>query len=147
MLAALKLFSKDEEVRAGAIKTLAGESDEARLPLIEKAYAAESVPALKSQLEQMRAAILLSSSDLAKRLEAAALLSSSNNPNTKTVLIERLDTETDADVKVALQSALTKLYPNDFRDCHGAVRWRRAGAGDAGSGAGGERVIEVYLGR
>ncbi len=108
-LAALKLFSKDEKVRAGAIKTLAGESDEARLPLIEKAYAAESVPALKSQLEQMRAAILLSSSDRAKRLEAAALLSGSNSPTTKTVLIERLATETDAEVKVALQSALTKV--------------------------------------
>ena len=108
-LAALKLFSKDEKVRAGAIKTLAGESDEARLPLIEKAYAAETVAALKSQLELMRAAILLSSSDRTKRLEAAALLSGSNNPTTKTVLIERLGTETDADVKVALQSALTKV--------------------------------------
>ena len=108
-LAALKLFSKDEKVRADAIKTLAGESDEARLPLIEKAYAAETVPALKSRLEQMRAAILLSSSDRAKRLEAAALLSGSNNPTTKTVLIERLASETDSDVKVALQSALTKV--------------------------------------
>ena len=108
-LAALKLFSKDEKVRAGAIQTLAGENDEARLPLIEKAYVLETVPALKSRLELMRAAILLSSSDRAKRLEAAALLSSSNNPNTKTVLIERLGTETDADVKVALQSALTKV--------------------------------------
>ena len=108
-LAALKLFSKDEKVRAAAIKTLAGESDEARLPMIEKAYAAETVPALKSRLEQMRAAIFLSSSDRAKRLEAAALLSGSNNPTTKTVLIERLASETDADVKVALRSALTKV--------------------------------------
>ena len=108
-LAALKLFSKDEAVRRDAIKTLAGESDEARLPLIEKAYALEAVPQLKSQLELMRAAILLSSSDKAKRLEAAALLSASSNPNTKTVLIERLGLEADADVKVALQSALTKV--------------------------------------
>ena len=108
-LAALKLLSKDEKVRAGAIQTLAGESDEARLPLIEKAYALETVPALKGRLELMRAAILLGSSDRAKRLEAAALLSGSNNPNTKTVLIERLGTETDADVKVALLSALTKV--------------------------------------
>ena len=108
-LAALKLFSKDEKVRAAAIKTLAGESDEARLPLIEKAYALETVPELKGRLEQMRAAIFLSSSDRAKRLEAAALLSGSNNPTTKTVLIERLASETDADVKVALRSALTKV--------------------------------------
>ena len=67
-LAALKLFSKDEKLRRDAIKTLAGDSDEARLPLIEKAYAAETVPQLKSQLELLRAAILLGSSDKAKRL-------------------------------------------------------------------------------
>ena len=58
-LASLKLFSKDEKVRAAAIKTLAADNDEARLPLIEKAYAAEMVPALKSQLELVRAAIFL----------------------------------------------------------------------------------------
>ncbi|MGH8830543.1 MAG: urea ABC transporter permease subunit UrtB, partial [Polaromonas sp.] len=108
-LAALKLFSTDEKLRRDAIKTLAGENDEARLPLIEKAYAAETVPALKSQLALMRAAILLGSSDKAKRLEAAAQLSASKNPNTKTVLIERLGSESDADVKVALQAALAKV--------------------------------------
>ena len=32
-LAALKMFSKDEKLRRDAINTLAGESDEARLPL------------------------------------------------------------------------------------------------------------------
>ena len=108
-LAALKLFSSDENLRRGAIQTLAGESDEARLPLIEKAYAAETVAELKNQLERLRAATLLGSGDKAKRLEAAAQLSGSNNPATKTVLIERLATETDADVKVALQSALTRV--------------------------------------
>ena len=108
-LAALKLLSKDENLRREAIKTLGSDSDEARLPLIEKAYAAETVPALKEQLEMMRAAILLGSSDKAKRLEAAGQLSSSKNPATKTVLIERLNSETDADVKVALQAALAKV--------------------------------------
>ena len=108
-LAAVKLLSKDEKLRREALNTLAGESDEARLPLIEKAYAAETVPALKSQLALMRAAILLGSADKAKRLDAAALLSASNNPATKTVLIERLGLEPDADVKVALQAALTRV--------------------------------------
>ena len=108
-LAAVKLLSSDENLRREAIKTLAGESDEARLPLIEKAYAAETLPALKSQLGGMRAAILLGSSDKAKRLDAAALLSASNHPATKTVLIERLGLETDADVKVALRVALAKV--------------------------------------
>jgi urea transport system permease protein len=108
-LAALKLLSKDEALRRDAIKTLRGDSDEARLPLIEKAYAAETVPALKDQLAVMRAAILLGSSDRAKRLDAAAQLSASNNPATKTVLIERLRTEEDAEVKVALRAALAKV--------------------------------------
>ncbi len=108
-LAALKLFSKDEKVRAAAIKTLAADNDEARLPLIEKAYAAEGVPALKSQLELIRAAILLSSSDKTKRLVAAAQLSVSKDPSTKTILLERMDKETDADVKVALQASLAKV--------------------------------------
>jgi urea transport system permease protein len=108
-LAALKLFSKDEKQRRDAIKTLASDNDEARLPLIEKAYAAETVPELKNQLELMRSAILLGSTDKAKRLAAAAQLAGSKNPATKTVLIERLGTETDADVKVALQAALAKV--------------------------------------
>ena len=108
-LAALKLFSKDEKVRAAAIKTLAADNDEARLPLIEKAFALEAVPELKSQLELMRAAIFLGSSDKAKRLEAAAQLATSKNPNTKTVLLERVGKETDSDVKVALQAAIAKV--------------------------------------
>ena len=108
-LAALKLFSKDDKVRAAAIKTLAADNDEARLPLIEKAYAAETVPALKSQLELVRAAIFLGSSDKAKRLEAAAQLAASKNPTTKTILLERIGKETDAEVKVALQAALTRV--------------------------------------
>jgi len=108
-LAVLKLFSKDDKVRAAAIKTLAADNDEARLPLIEKAYAAEAVPALKSQLELVRAAILLGIGDKTQRLVAAAQLSVSKNPTTKTILLERLGKETDADVKVALQAALTKV--------------------------------------
>ncbi|WP_397408277.1 urea ABC transporter permease subunit UrtB [Polaromonas sp.] len=108
-LAALKLFSKDEKERADAIKTLASGSDESRLPLIEKAWAAETVPALKNQLEMVRATILLSSADKAKRLDAAARLSGSNNPISKTVLIARLAEENDAEVKSALQASLRKV--------------------------------------
>ena len=108
-LAVLKLFSRDEKVRRDAVKTLGSENDEARLPLIEKAYAAETAPDIKAQLELVRASILLSSPDKAKRLQAAAQLSGSNNPNSKTVLIARLAEETDAEVKTALQASLTKV--------------------------------------
>ncbi|WP_372827613.1 urea ABC transporter permease subunit UrtB [Polaromonas sp.] len=108
-LAALKLFSKDEKVRRDAIKTLSGGSEESRLPLIEKAYAAEKVADLKSDLALVRAAILLGSSDKAKRLDAAARLSGSDSRNSKTVLIERLRLETDPEVKTALQASLRKV--------------------------------------
>ncbi|HPH15164.1 MAG TPA: urea ABC transporter permease subunit UrtB, partial [Burkholderiaceae bacterium] len=101
-LATLKLFSKDEKVRGGSIKTLLSETDEAKLPLIEKAFEAETNPEFKDQLQLVRAAILLNSEDKTKRLEAAKLLSQSNNRNTKTVLLERLKTETEPDVKSAL---------------------------------------------
>jgi urea transport system permease protein len=105
-LAALKLFSKDVAQRRAAIRTLQNESDESRLPLIEKAYAAESDPQVKEQLAMVRAAVLLGSDDKARRMEAAKLLSQSSNPNTKTLLIERLKVETDADVKSTLAAAL-----------------------------------------
>jgi urea transport system permease protein len=108
-MAALKLFSKDDKVRREAIKALQGESDESKQALIEKAYAAETVPELKNQLEMVRAAILLNSSDKAKRLEAARLLGQGKSGNTKTVLLERLKAEDDADVKAALESSLRSV--------------------------------------
>jgi len=108
-LAALKLFSKDEGTRAAAIHELQGQTDEARLPLIEKAFAAEAVPALKDQLGLLRAAMLLNGADKSRRLRAARLLAQSGDPNTKTVLLERLKIETESDVKSALQASLRKV--------------------------------------
>ena len=108
-LAALKLFSKDDKIRGESIKTLLSETDETKLPLIEKAIAAETKLEFKDQLQLVRAAIMLNSADKDKRLEAAKLLSQSNNTNTKTVLLERLKTEDQPDVKSALQSALRSV--------------------------------------
>ena len=105
-MAALKLFSKDEKLRAEAVATLRNESDESRLPLIEKAYAAETNAQIKEQLGLVRAAVLLGSSDKGKRIEAAKLLAQSNNPATKTLLIERLKAETESDVKSTLEASL-----------------------------------------
>jgi urea transport system permease protein len=48
-LAGLKLLA-DEALRREALKTLEAETDEARLPLIEKALAGERVDGLKEQL-------------------------------------------------------------------------------------------------
>ena len=108
-LAALKLFSKDDKIRGESIKTLLSETDETKLPLIEKALAAETKLEFKDQLQLVRAAIMLNSADKDKRLEAAKLLSQSNNTNTKTVLLERLKTEDQPDVKSALQAALRSV--------------------------------------
>ncbi len=105
-LAVLKLFSNDDKVRSEAIKALQSETDEARLPLIDKALAAETVPLLLEQLGLVRAAIWLNSADRVKRLEAARLLARSNSGNTKTALLERLKTETESDVRAALEGSL-----------------------------------------
>lgn len=108
-LAALKLFSKDEKTRIAAIKQLQSDADETKLPLIEKAFAAEQNAQIKAQLGMVRAAALLNSTDKAKRLEAAKLLSTSTQANTKTVLLARLAQETEPDVKSALQNTLHEV--------------------------------------
>ncbi|MBK7006967.1 MAG: urea ABC transporter permease subunit UrtB [Burkholderiales bacterium] len=108
-LASLKLLSPDEAVRREAVKTLQGDVDESKLPLLDRAYAQESVESIKESLEQLRAAVMLGSADKAKRLEAANLLATSSQAATKTLLIERLQAETDAGVKSALQLSLSKV--------------------------------------
>ncbi len=108
-LASIKLFSPDAALRAEAVKTLKGETDEARLPLIEKALAAEAVVSIKQALTDVRFAILLGSTDQARRLEAAVSLGASGTPATKTLLIERQKIETEADVNAAIGVALRAI--------------------------------------
>ncbi|MCM5681400.1 urea ABC transporter permease subunit UrtB [Schlegelella sp. S2-27] len=114
-LAALKLFSPEAGVRARAIEELRGDIDETMLPLIEKAYAAETDVSLKELLERMRATILIASDDKDKRLEAANALAGSGQPAVKALLLERLakqgdsHAEPDAEVRAALQSALRSV--------------------------------------
>jgi urea transport system permease protein len=108
-LAALKLFSPDRKLRAQAVQSLQKDPDEERLPLIEKAFAAEQDAGIKEQLALVRAAILLASSDTARRLDAARLLAGSRNPATKTLLLERLRDEQNAQVKAQLQLSLREV--------------------------------------
>ena len=108
-MASLKLLSPEAAVRRDAVKTLQGEVDENKLPLIDKAFAQETVPDIKDRLGLLRAATLLTSSDKSKRLEAAKLLADSSQAATKTLLIERLPMETDAQVKAALQFSLSQV--------------------------------------
>ena len=108
-LASIKLFAPDASVRAVAIRTLSAEPDEAKLPLIEKAYAAEAVASVKDALAHLRAAMLIGSTERSKRLTAAQALGASGTPATKTLLLERQKVETDPEVRVALGVALRAI--------------------------------------
>lgn len=108
-LAGLRLFSKDRAERAAAIEALKDGVDESRLPLLEKAEAAEPDAALKSRLAMLKASALITADDPAKRLAAAKLLADSPEPATKSLLLERLQAETDAGVKGALIASLDRV--------------------------------------
>ncbi len=108
-LASLKLLSPDATVRREAVRTLQGDVDESKLPLLDKAFAQESVADIKDTLGMLRAAAMLGSADQSKRLEAATLLAQSSQAATKTLLIERLQVEADPAVKSALQLSLSKV--------------------------------------
>ncbi len=108
-LASIRLFAKDDTIRASAIATMLAETDESKLPLVQKALAAETNAGLREQLEMVQAAILLSSRQVDIRLNAARLMADGRNRNAKTVLLERLRVEDDARVKAALQASLAKV--------------------------------------
>jgi urea transport system permease protein len=110
-LAAMKLFSPERGERAQAIVELKDGTDEAKLPLIEAAEAKETDAELRTQLALLKAGVLVSASDKAKRLAAAELLAGSPQPATRALLLERLapGAEADAEVRAALQSALAKV--------------------------------------
>ena len=110
-LASLKLLSPDVAQRALAIRELKDQADESKLPLVEKAYAVETDPHLKAELGRLRAAVLVSSPDRARRLDAARALNGSRQPATRTLLLERLKpgVETDDEVRGQLQLALGSI--------------------------------------
>jgi urea transport system permease protein len=113
--AALKLTSKDDAVRAEAAAALFKEPDESRLPIVEKALAAETNPKIKAQLELVRAASMLNSTDRDKRIAAAEMLGDHKSPDTKLLLNERLSEEADAEVKAAIRTSI--------REIDGALVW------------------------
>jgi urea transport system permease protein len=108
-LAALKLFSPNRAERAKAVTELKEQASEGNLVLIEKAEKTETDADIKAQLALLKAAVLISSSDKAKRLAAAQLLADSDQPATKSLLIERIAAETDPEVKAALNKTLSTV--------------------------------------
>ena len=108
-IAVLQLVSPHRAVRAAAIAGLKDQVDESKLGLIDKAASAETDPELKSKLLLLRAAVLISSADPAKRAAAAKALTGSSSPATRSLLLEKLGTETDASAKAAIQGALDSV--------------------------------------
>ncbi|NRF69027.1 urea ABC transporter permease subunit UrtB [Aquincola sp. S2] len=108
-VAALGLVSPDLAARSKAIADLKDQADEGKLPLIEKALSAETDAALKAQLTLLRAAVLISSDDATKRIAAAKALSGNSQPATRSLLLERLNAESDPAVKAAIQGALDSV--------------------------------------
>jgi urea transport system permease protein len=108
-LAALRLFSTDRADRAKAIVELKAQADESKLPLVEKAALSEADPELKSELELLKAAVLISSTDKAKRLAAATLLADSHQPATRALLLEKLAAEREPDVRAAMTASLRSV--------------------------------------
>jgi urea transport system permease protein len=110
-LASLKLFSPERSLRERAINELKDQVDEGKLGLIEKAEAAETDPELKRRLGTLKAAVLVSASSAEQRLAAARLLAASDQPATRSLLLERLapNAETDAAVRAELQRSLVAV--------------------------------------
>ncbi|MFY8117723.1 MAG: urea ABC transporter permease subunit UrtB [Roseateles sp.] len=108
--AALQLFASELATRREAVQALARQGmDESQLPLLDKALAAESDAAVRARLTQLRAGLLVGSSDRARRLEAVQLLAASSEPTVKALLAERLALETDAELRSALRRAIEAI--------------------------------------
>ena len=111
-LGSLKLISPDRAVRQRAIDELAKQTlDDALLPVLEKAYAGETDPALKARLGRLRASVLVASADRGKRLAAAQALAQSDEPAVRSLLQERLapGVEGDAEVRRALADGVAAV--------------------------------------
>ena len=110
-IAALQLISPDRAVRLAAIKELGANANDAMLPLVNKALAKEAEPDIKAQLEMIAAAMELKGGTKESRIAALKKLASSNNPNTKTLLLGVLEkgAETDEDVRRQAETSLRSV--------------------------------------
>ena len=108
-LAALQLLSPDDALRLKAAQALVSEPDASKLPLLEKALAAEKNDAIAQLLRLAHAAIDIAHPDAVKRLQAARALAQSKTPNTQLLLNQQLTLETDPQVKAQLIASLADI--------------------------------------
>jgi urea transport system permease protein len=108
-LAGLDLLSTDRATRAKALGTLRDDADASKLPLLEKALAAETDAELRANLGALVAGAKLSSTDAAQRRAAATELAGSADPATRALLLERLGGETDDAAKAEMRKAIDAI--------------------------------------
>jgi urea transport system permease protein len=108
-LSALRLFSSDPQQRLAAVKDLQKEHDSDKLDVLERALKSEQVPSIRDQIELAKASILLSAEDVNLRLESAKKLATNHSPDTQLLLNQRLDVETDPQVKVTIQESIKTI--------------------------------------
>lgn len=85
-IAALQLASPDRQVRLAAARQLQGSDNEDALPIVARALARETDPAIESILQLVSASLALKSSDPEKRLRAARALAASSDPQVRQIL-------------------------------------------------------------
>ena len=114
-LAALRLVSPNPAVRREAAKTLQNGADDAVLPVLRKAIAAETQADIRALLELSAARIELGSNDRAVRLAAIRALAQSRDPNTRSLLAPLLErkgaefVEPDAEVRAEAELSLRRI--------------------------------------
>jgi urea transport system permease protein len=108
-LSALRLFSADPKQRLAAVKDLQKEPDPEKLAELERASKMEPVQQIRDQIEIAKSSILLSADDVADRLLSAKKLSASHSPDTQLLLNQRLDLETDPQVRAAVLASLKTI--------------------------------------
>jgi urea transport system permease protein len=117
--ALLDLLDKDLGKRNKAATALRETVELAHLPVLDTVYKAERDSAMRNQIAQLRASVLLVSKDKAQRLEAAQLLASSDSVAARPLIQQRLkpanassddaDSETDEQVRTELKLALNAI--------------------------------------
>lgn len=108
-LAALNVLAGSEDERLRAAQSMLQGATPERLPLLHKALAQESSPAVRTALELAQSAALLGSASAEQRMAATAQLAQHASPAIRLLLSEQLARETDEKVQVVLRRALAEV--------------------------------------
>jgi urea transport system permease protein len=107
--AALALTDPDRAVRANAATQWPDDADPRLGSLLNRALESETDSSLKATLVMLQARVKLSSDNADDRLQAAKSLGSDIQNATRTLLRERMTSETDANVKREMQQAINSI--------------------------------------